>query len=85
MHGELQGIVVQAEKFPGWENLGSLLRHVRFIRDHHRNVRRVALVADGHLAKLAPKLAEHFVAAELKHFDQEKLEAALEWAQGPAD
>ncbi|MEV0181715.1 STAS/SEC14 domain-containing protein [Streptomyces sp. NPDC050625] len=38
----LAGVVVHAHAFPGWENIGSLLRHVRFVRDHHRKVRRVA-------------------------------------------
>ena len=41
-NGELPGIVIHAREFPGWENLGSLIRHLRFVRDHHRRVGRVA-------------------------------------------
>ena len=83
-HDALPGVVLHARAFPGWENLGSLLRHVRFVRDHHRQVRRVALAADTRLADLAPRLTEHFVAAELRHFAYDELDDAIAWATGPA-
>jgi hypothetical protein len=81
-HGELRGLVVHAREFPGWENVGSFLRHLRFVRDHHRRVRRVALCAGGKLAALAPRLAEHFVKAELQHFAYDDLDRAIAWASG---
>lgn len=83
-HGAVPGIVIHAREFPGWENVGSLLRHVRFVRDHHRKVRRVALAADSKLADLAPRLAEHFVRAEVKGFGYDELDRAIAWAAGPA-
>lgn len=79
-HGELRGLVVHARAFPGWENLGSFFRHLRFVRDHHRRVRRVAVCAGGTLAALAPRLTEHFVKAEIRHFGYDDLEAAIAWA-----
>jgi hypothetical protein len=81
-HGELRGVVVHAREFPGWENLGAFFRHLRFVRDHHRLVRRIALAAGGRLADLAPRLAEHFVAAEIRHFDYGDLDRAIAWASG---
>ena len=82
-HGDLKGIVIHAREFPGWESLGSLLRHIRFVRDHHRRVRRIALAVDGRLAELAPRLAEHFVQAEVRHFRHGELESAIAWARSP--
>lgn len=79
-HGGLQGIVIHAREFPGWENLGSLIRHIQFIRDHHRNVKRVALAADVKLASLAPKIAEHFIQAQVKRFEYDELDLAIAWA-----
>jgi hypothetical protein len=79
-HGGLRGIVVHAREFPGWENLAGFLGHLRFIRDHHRRVGRVALAADSKLATLAPRIAEHFVKAELKAFDYGGLDEAIAWA-----
>lgn len=79
-HGTLQGIVIHAREFPGWENLGSLVRHIQFVRDHHRNVRRIALAADAKIASLAPKIAQHFIQAEVRHFGYDELDQAIAWA-----
>lgn len=80
--GRLAGLVVHAREFPGWENLGSMLRHLRFVRDHHRRVARVALAADGALGEFAEHIGSHFVEAEVKHFGHDQLEAATAWAAG---
>ncbi|MFR9727805.1 STAS/SEC14 domain-containing protein [Saccharopolyspora sp. MS10] len=84
-HDELAGVVVHARDFPGWENVGSLLRHVRFVRDHHRKVRKVALAADSELAGLVPRLANHFVRAEVRRFGYDELDDAVVWASVPPD
>jgi hypothetical protein len=81
-HGALHGIVIHCREFPGWENLHGVLRHIRFVRDHHRKVGRVALVADSKLASLAPHIAEHFIQAEVKSFGYDELDAAVAWARG---
>lgn len=80
---ELYGMVLHAREFPGWESIGSFLRHIQFVRDHHRKVRRVALAADGKIAKLAPALVENFVGAEIQHFPYEALDRAIDWASRP--
>ena len=79
-HGGLEGVVVHARAFPGWENFGSLVRHVQFVRDHQRKVKRIALASDGKLAILAPRIGEHFVQAEVKTFGYDQLDAAVTWA-----
>jgi len=79
---ELNGLVVHVRAFPGWESIGGFVRHVQFVRDHHRKIRRVALAADGRLAKLAPALVETFVAAEVRHFAADEVDRAIEWAGG---
>ena len=81
-HGDLNGIVFHAHDFPGWENLGSVLRHLRFVRNHHQKVQRIALAVDGKLASLAPQIGKHFVKAEVKSFGYGDLEAATGWASG---
>jgi hypothetical protein len=81
-HGDLPGIVIHARTFPGWENLGGLIRHLRFVRDHERRVRRAALASDSRLADLAPRLAEHFAHAEVRRFGYDALEDAIAWAGG---
>jgi hypothetical protein len=81
-HKELHGIVIHAHAFPGWENLGSLIRHVQFVRDHQQKVKRIALAADGMLAGLGPRIGEHFVRAEVKGFAYDQVDMAVAWAAG---
>jgi hypothetical protein len=81
-HGSLRGVVVHAHAFPGWENLGSFMWHVQFVRDHHRKIKRIALAVDDKLAILAPRIGEHFVSAEIRVFPSDQLGAAVAWAAG---
>lgn len=77
--GALSGLIVHIEKFPGWEDLDALITHIRFVHDHHRKIRKVALVSDGSLLKQMPKLVDHFVAAEVHGFDYDQLDDAKQW------
>jgi len=83
-HGSLQGLVIHAREFPGWENFGSFLRHIRFVRDHHREVNRIAFAADSKLAGIAPVIAEIFTRAEVKSFAYDEVDIAIAWAAKPA-
>ncbi len=83
-HGNLQGLVIHAHEFPGWENFGSFLSHLRFVRDHHRHVNRIAFAADTKLSNVLPAVAELFVQAEVKSFTYDDLDIAIAWAAGPA-
>jgi len=84
-HERLQGLVLHARAFPGWENIGGLVQHIRFVRDHHRKIRRVAVVVDGPLGTMAPRLAEHFVQAEVRGFRDDELDEAVAWAAESAN
>ena len=77
--GGLTGLIVEVSHFPGWESLGAMVSHFRFVREHHRRVRRVAVVTDSALGNVAERLASHFVSAEIKHFPAGSQEAAQEW------
>jgi hypothetical protein len=79
-HGSLQGLVIHAREFPGWQNLGSFLRHVRFVRDHHLKVKRIAFAAETKMASLVPRIAELFVHAEVQSFGYDELDRAVAWA-----
>ncbi len=81
-HGGLKGLMICAVKFPGWENLDGAISHFRFVRDHHRKIARVAFVSDADMLALLPKLASHFVSAEVKHFRGDAEADALAWIAG---
>ena len=78
-HGGLNRILIQAASFPGWSDFAGFLSHLRFVRDHHRSVSRVAVVSDSPLLEVAPAVANHFVQAEVRHFAAEDFEAAMVW------
>jgi stage II sporulation SpoAA-like protein len=80
-NGILNGLMIEAASFPGWENFAALLSHLRFVRDHHRQIRRVAVVTDSPLLGAAPKIASHFVSAQLRTFDVTSRAAALAWLE----
>lgn len=77
--GGLRGLVIEAEAFPGWEGFSGLTAHLRFVRDHHRLIRRVAVVSDSAVLAHLPQLARHFVAAEVRHFPRAERAGAIDW------
>ena len=82
--GGLAGIIVDAPKFPGWDSLGAMAAHIRFVRGHHKQVKKIAIVTDAKLGDFAEKIASHFVAATIRHFPAGQAKAAEEWILGKA-
>ena len=77
--GGLDGLIIEATRFPGWESLGAMAAHLRFVRDHHKRIKKIGLVTDSALGNVAEHLASHFVSAEIRHFSAGELEAAKQW------
>jgi hypothetical protein len=71
--------MIEAAAFPGWEGFAGLTAHLRLVRDHHRVLRRVAVVSDSAVLSHLPQLARHFVAAEVRHFPGAERPEALNW------
>ena len=80
-NGVLKGLMIVADRFPGWDSFAALARHIRFVREHHRLIRRIAVVSDGVTLTLLPQLAKHFVQADVRHFAFTEREAAMAWLQ----
>jgi len=83
--GKLAALVIEAPSFPGWKDFSGLISHFRFIHDHHRKIKRVAVISNSKLLSIAPHLVSHFVAAQIKHFSEDERQAALDWARGSGD
>jgi hypothetical protein len=78
-NGDLAGLIISASSFPGWENFGAMVTHFRFVRDHQKHIKKVAVVTDSHLADVAEHLGSHFVSAKIQHFPAGQLEQARQW------
>ena len=77
--GDLAGLIIEVTSFPGWESLGAMASHFRFVRDHHKHIKKIGVVTNSPLGNVAEHLASHFVAAEIRHFPAGELEAAKQW------
>ncbi len=78
-HGQLAGLMICTETFPGWSDFAALINHLKFVKDHHRQIAKVAAVTDSGFLSILPKIADHFVKAEVRHFDFADREKALSW------
>jgi hypothetical protein len=77
--GGLSGLVIETPGLPGWRSLGAMVNQFRFVRDHHKHIKKVAVVTDSHMGDVAEHLTSHFVSAEIKHFPAGQIEAARQW------
>ena len=78
-HEELPGILLRAKSFPGWKDLDALFAHLKFLREFINRIGKVAVVANGALADVMPGIANHFVQAQVRHFDFNLEDEALDW------
>jgi len=78
-HGDLAGLIIEAPHFPVWDSFGALVSHMRFIRDHEKHVKKIAVVTDSHLGDVAEHLTSHFVSAQIKHFPAGEVDQARAW------
>ncbi len=78
-HGKLHGVLVHAKSFPGWKNFAAMLAHLKFLKEHIQKIEKVAVVADGALLNITPNIANHFVHAQVQHFDFDREDAAWDW------
>ena len=77
--GGLAGLMLEVTSFPGWESFGAMASHFRFVRDHHKHIKKIAIVSDSVLGNIAEHLVSHFVSAEIKQFPAAALDAARQW------
>ncbi|VAW65237.1 hypothetical protein MNBD_GAMMA10-3246 [hydrothermal vent metagenome] len=77
--GELKGLIIHTESFPGWDSFEALVSHLKFVKNHHHKIRHVALVTDSPILTLVEALARHFIAAQIKCFAYDELDQSRQW------
>jgi hypothetical protein len=83
--GQLNGLIIHAKSFPGWDSFAALFTHLRFVKEHHKKISHVAFSTDSVVGNLAEVIASHFVSAEVKSFSYQEIEKARIWASGDVD
>lgn len=79
-HTELPGLVLHAPSFPGWENIGALVQHLRFVGGHQRRIGRVALAVGGLPVGFAAGVAGTLLHPDVRHFGAGEVDEATAWA-----
>ena len=75
--GELRGIIIHVQSL--WDSFSSLIAHLKFVREHHKKVSRIAFATDSPIGSFAENIANHFVNAEIKNFEFSELETSRKW------
>ena len=79
--GQLSGLIIHVRSFPGWDSFASFITHMKFVKQHHKKVSRIAFVTDSPIGRIAEDIASHFVNAEIRSFSFDELEASKKWIQ----
>lgn len=77
--GALNGVMISAEKFPGWEDFAGFLSHLRFVKENNRDIDKVAAVTDSAFLSIMPRVVDYFISADVRHFPYGEREAAMAW------
>jgi hypothetical protein len=77
--GALTGVMIYVESFPGWEDFGALISHFKFLKNNLGDIGKVAAVTDSQFLTIMPNIVDHFVSADVRHFDYADRDSALEW------
>jgi SpoIIAA-like len=78
-NGKLRGVLIRAKSFPGWKDFAALLAHLKFLREYLQRIEKVAVVAHGAFANIMPSIANHFVHAQVQHFELARENDAWTW------
>ncbi len=77
--GILNGLMIYAKSFPGWNNFAAFLSHIKFVKNHHQKIKKIAAVTGSSFLSIMPQVANHFIQAEVRHFDYDDKDTALDW------
>ena len=77
--GKLNGLIIHTESFPGWDSFAGFSSHLRFVKEHHKQVSHIALVTNSVIGNLGEHIATHFVSADIKTFAFDELNEAKQW------
>ena len=78
-NGKLNGLMIYTKSFPGLDNFAAFLSHIKFVKNHHQKVKKIAAVTDSSFLSIMRQVANHFIQAEVRHFDYDDKDAALNW------
>jgi hypothetical protein len=80
-HGKIK-LLVDVSNFHGWSNAAALLRHIRFVKDHHQKVERIAVVGARNWQHWVIGVVRVIAHPEVRAYDKSQQSEALRWIVG---
>jgi SpoIIAA-like len=78
-NGKLHGLLVEAKAFPGWKDFAAFFAHLKFVKNHHQKLEKVAIVSDSSVLTIGPEIVSHFIQAKVRHFSSAQRAEAVHW------
>lgn len=72
-------LLIDATVFSGWKNIKACEQHFSFVKAHHMNIERIALIAGYAWQHWVIGAIKIFVHPEIKVFDKDQQEEAKKW------
>lgn len=80
-HDSLPGILISTRRFPGWQSVGALFAHLKFVSKVHDKIKRVALVTNSPMGSFADRVLDPLMLASIRKFDFDQRDEAVAWLQ----
>ena len=75
----LTGLIIHTKLIPGWDDFNAFLQHMKFVKQHHKAMRRIAIATDSKVGTIGPALATPLISAQIKHFEYDNIKKAEQW------
>ena len=80
-HDRLRGILIHSRRFPGWQSVGALFAHLKFVNHLHDKIDKVALVTNSPMGTFADHVLDPLMLAKIRKFDYDECDEAMGWLQ----
>jgi len=80
-HDRVPNLVLHANSLSHWENFEALKDHLKLVREHHKLVKKVAVVSDSKLIWLLRPVADQFTRPKVRRFSERAFDDAVNWAK----
>jgi hypothetical protein len=78
-HDRLRGILIHSRRFPGWQGIGALFAHLKFVSSVHDKIDKLAVVTSSPLGSLADHVLDPLMLAKVRKFDYDQRDQAMAW------
>jgi len=78
-HGRLRGLLLELDRFPGFDDWDAIAAQIRFVRRNLPKVDRIALLTDNPWLEPLPDVLRLLTPLEVKRFPLERRGDAFAW------